>query len=120
MPINSHYHAAVANDEEHARLLLAAQEEQERAGRAKPAAVAGPSLTTWSPEVAALYAVANEVRLSRYAFEIVNSGKQKPSPPEMYPVPTTALGRLQRKTAWQKREAQHQSLVARLLPGKAQ
>jgi hypothetical protein len=104
---------ALSTDEEHARMVIKAQEKARRDGieEKKPS---GPPLSTWSPEVAMLANVADELRALRYLTTAVNS-KNKPNPPMPYARPITAFDRVRN----QEREAAHRALVARVLPHKA-
>ena len=72
-----------------------------------------PPMATYSSEVEMLTAVADEIRLMRYALERANGSKQS-SPPPMYPRPYTAM----EKARVDRRETRHKSLVARMLPHK--
>jgi hypothetical protein len=98
LPSNSHYIAAIANDEE-----LADGAE----GEAAPSA---PPLTEWSPVVAALAAVAD--RLSTLINVQVARGGGQTTKIAPYPRPVTAAQRIKERN----KLTRHQELVARLIP----
>jgi hypothetical protein len=107
----------VAGDEEHAKLLLAAQ--AARKADSEPGEY-HPPLTRWTPEVEALAAVVDELRLVRHILTLANSDpkKSKPKMPPLYARPVTALGRLRPRMDHQRRKAKHEALTARLLPNR--
>jgi hypothetical protein len=100
LPSNSHYIAALADDEE-----LAASFDGDPAPRP-------PRLTEWSPEVAAI--VASFDRLGDILCTLIaaNGGKPPKIPP--YPRPVTAAERVKQ----QRRMLNHRELVARVLPNR--
>lgn len=116
LPGHSHYAAAVANDEEHAELVAKALEERKQSGDTEDI---GPSLTNWTPEVAALTAVLDAVNQVRYAVVAVNAGKKAGEPPKPAKRPVTALEKASRRAEHRRRQSAHESLTARLLPRKA-
>jgi len=117
LPGHSHYSAAVANDEEHARMVaeaIAARKE-----RGEDDGDKGPALTTWSPEVAVMTQVLDAVHSVRYAVVAVQAGKKAGDPPKPARRPVTALERAMRVGEFNRRKAVHEALVARVLPHKA-
>lgn len=114
LPRHSYYYEAVANDEEHAKMLAKAMASRE-AGDGGPK---GPPIHTWTPEVSALTEVLDAVRNVAYTVAAVNSTKRI-EPPKPAQRPVTALDRLMKRERHEARQATHQKLVARLLPHKA-
>lgn len=116
LPAHSWYNATVSMDEEHANMvaeaLLQSDEESEDSG---------PSLVGWSPEVSALTNILDAVNAVSYAIVAVNSEKGK-TPKEPAPArrPVTPLERAIKRAQYNRRKAKHESLVARVLPHKAQ
>lgn len=117
LPSHSHYSAAVMNDEEHAKLLAEAHAKKKKDGGQEEDR--GPSLTTWTPEVAVLTQVLDAVNSVRYAVVAVQAGKKAGDPPKPARRPVTALERAMRRAEYNRRKAAHESLVARVLPQKA-
>jgi hypothetical protein len=117
LPAHSWYAATVSMDEEHAKMMadaMAAREATEGVKEPK-----GPSLTTWTPEVAALTSVLDAVRQVQHAIVAVNSPKGKtPEPPKPAPRPVTPLEKAMKVNEYNRRKAAHESLVARMLPHK--
>jgi hypothetical protein len=119
LPAHSWYAASVSMDEEHARMMAESIAARQASG--EEAESSGPSLTTWTPEVAALTNVLDAVRGVQHAIVAVNSEKGKmPEPPKPSPRPTTPLERALKRAAFDRRKASHEALVARMLPRKAQ
>jgi hypothetical protein len=101
LPRDSHYIAAIANDDE----VMA-----ELPADAKPSP---PPLTEWSAEVAALAVLVDRLgELIRLMAVQVSGKKQRPIPP--YPRPITAADKVRRR----RKHHKHQALRARLLPGR--
>lgn len=98
LPSNSHYIAALADDEE-----LAASMDEDPAPRP-------PRLTEWSPEVAAIAASLD--RLGEVLCALIAGNGQAPPKIAPYPRPVTASQRIKQRRRMQK----HQALVARVLP----
>lgn len=115
LPAHSWYSSTVSMDEDHAKMMadsLAAQEKTNEAPK-------GPSLTTWTPEVAALTNLLDAVRGTTHAIIAVNSDKGKaPEPPKPAPRPITPLERALKAADFARRKSAHESLVARMLPHK--
>ena len=90
------------NDEEHVKLLLKAQEGQDKQPWAPP-------MATWSPELEQLVTLTDAVRTVQVTLSRVNGGKGefKPSPR-----PVTMMDKVRR----QLRRLAHQELVRRVLP----
>lgn len=110
LPRNSHFAEAVANDEEHARLLAeaipASRGEEWR-----------PPMSTWSPEVAMLADLIDAVNALKAVVTMANSQKGARKPDlKPYPRPGTMLEKVRRE---QRRKA-HEELVARVLPNRRQ
>lgn len=100
LPSNSHYIAALADDEE-----LAASMDGDPAPRP-------PKLTEWSPEVAAI--VASFDRLGDVLCTLIAANGMQPPKIPPYPRPVTAAERIKQRRRMQK----HQDLVARVLPSR--
>lgn len=116
LPSHSWYASTVSMDEEHAKMMaeaLAARQESD--DDRKPV---GPSLTSWTPEVAALTNVLDAVRGVQHAVIAVAAGKKAPEPPKPAPRPVTPLERALKRVDFERRKAAHENLVARLLPHK--
>lgn len=117
LPGHSHYNAAVATDEEHARLMAESIAARKAAG--EETEDTGPSLTTWTPEVAALTRVVDELKNVRYAVIASQVGKKAGDPPKPEKRPVTAIQAAIKRAEHARRKAAHESLVARVLPQKA-
>lgn len=115
LPAHSWYAATVSMDEEHAKMMAEAIAEQgSSSGESK-----GPSLTTWTPEVAMLTNIYDAVRGVQHAVVAVQSAKGKaPEAPKPAPRPVTPLERAIKIAENSRRRAKHESLVARVLPHK--
>lgn len=112
LPRNSHYGQAVADDEEHAKMILAAQREAEKQGK-KPPPYA-PPLTSWSPERETLTEILDAIRgLAVVTANVQGNHLPMPKPS---PRPRTAFDRVQHRM----RMEQHESLVARVKAAQAQ
>jgi len=100
LPSDSHYVAALADDEE-----LAASTEADPKPRP-------PRLTEWSPEVQALAATVDRLGDVLRVLVAANGG----NPPKIphYPRPVTASERVKQR----RRMRDHQALVARVLPNR--
>lgn len=118
LPGHSHYSAAVATDEEHARLMAEAMAARKAEG-GDDEKDRGPALTTWTPEVAVLTRVVDELKNVRYAVIAAQAGKKAGDPPKPEPRPTTAITKAIKRAEHARRKAAHESLVARVLPHKA-
>lgn len=118
LPAHSWYAAAVSQDEEHAKMLaeaIASQPEGKNDGDKQH-----PSLTTWTPEVAAMTNVLDAVRSVQHAIVAVNSEKGKaPKPPDPAPRPVTPLEKAIKRAQFDRRKAKHDALAARMLPHKS-
>lgn len=117
LPGHSWYSAAIANDEEHAKMVAQAAQERKASGEAAPDS--GPSLVGWSPEVAATTRLIDAVNGVRYAVIAVQAGKKAGDPPKPERRPVTAIERAMRAAEFNRRKTAHESLVARVLPHKA-
>lgn len=119
LPAHSWYAATVSMDEEHARMMAEAMSKQvEETGEIPKSK--GPSLTTWTPEVAALTAILDATRSVQHAIVAVNSPKGKaPEPPKPSPRPQTPLEAAIKLMEHRRRKSKHEALVARLLPHKS-
>lgn len=117
LPAHSWYAATVSMDEEHARMMaesiIKAREANPDSQEAK-----GPSLTGWTPEVAALTNVLDAVRGVQHAIIAVNAGKKAPEPPAPAPRPVTPLESALKRAEFARRKAAHDALAARVLPHK--
>lgn len=118
LPGHMHYSAAVANDEEHAKMVADAVTARRNAGE-HPEESKGPSLIGWSPEVAAITRNTDAVNALRHAVVAVQIGKKAGDPPKPEKRPVTALEAALRRAENERRQKAHNSLVARVLPHKA-
>lgn len=112
LPSHSWYSVSVTEDEEHAAMLaerLAAEPPSEGEN-------AGPSLSSWTPEVAVLTGVLDAVRRVEYAVIAAQAGsKAAGQPPKPSPRPVTPLERALKRADFERRKAKHEALVARVL-----
>ena len=109
LPQHSNTKAALANDDEYARLVLDGRTDQDlqRSGQSMA------TLSEFTPEVAALFTVID--RLGDVCNGLVGLGGKKPRPNRPVPRPKSAIERV----AAENRRKAHQSLVNRVLPGRA-
>lgn len=118
LPRHSYYSDAVSNDVEHARMLADAYAEQGEDGE-KPKRTM--PMTQFTPEVSALADLIDAVNRNTHVLQLVNTDPKagkKPSPPEPYLRPETALQREMKVATTRARQRKHEELVARLLPHK--
>lgn len=101
LPRDSFFSEAVAQDEDHARMLLAHPSSRGSTAYAPP-------LSTWSPEVELLTSILDAVQTAGIMSANVQ-GAKLPAP-KPAPRPRTAVERLRTRAALE----QHESLVARL------
>lgn len=118
LPSHTWYSASVANDEEHAKMIAESIARRQAAGESIDEQ--GPSMVTWSPEVAAITAVQNEIKSLTYLMQVVNhdSKSAKPEPPKPAPSPKTPLEAAIKRAKYEDRKARHESLALRMLPHK--
>lgn len=117
LPGHSWYAATVSMDEEHAKMMAESIAARPKAEKGEST---GPSLTTWTPEVAVLTNVLDAVRQVQHAVVAVQAPKGKaPEAPKPSPRPVTPLERALKNLEHQRRKSAHESLVARVLPQKA-
>jgi hypothetical protein len=117
LPAHSWYASSVSTDEDHAKMMAESIAARRESGENTDAS--GPSLTTWTPEVAALTNVLDAVRQVSYAVMASQHGKKAGEPPKPAPRPVTPLERALKRAEFDRRKSSHQSLVARLLPHKS-
>lgn len=108
LPRTSYFSQAVANDEEHALMILRAQEAGMTTGRS------GPSLTHWSPEAERLDSILDGIRALIVAT--ANGAGAHLPPPKPVARPTTALDRVRHR----QRMLKHEALVARVKAAQAE
>lgn len=101
LPSDSPFHAAVADDEEYAAMLL----DTDDGGAVEP-----PPLTEYGPQVRALATLVDRVSYL-IGVQVARAGKNPPRF-DPYPRPVTAVERVRRRRAMDR----HEQLVARLLP----
>jgi hypothetical protein len=116
LPAHSWYAASVSMDPEHAKMMAESLAAREEAGDEQKAT--GPSLTTWTPEVAALTNVLDAVRGVQHAVFAAQHGKKAGEPPKPAPRPITPLERALKLAEFDRRKSKHEALVARMLPHK--
>lgn len=114
LPSHSWYSSAVSSDEEHAAMIAESLARRTEEGERTPT---GPSMVSWTPEVAAITTVADAVRRVEYTLGRVNGSKEKP--PEPLPRPSTPLEAAIKRVKFNDRKAKHDALAKRLLPHKA-
>lgn len=114
LPGHSWYSSAVSGDEEHAAMIAESLAMRESEGEKAPA---GPALHTWTPEVALLTALRDDVRALHYIIP-ASQGDKKAKPPPPLPRPTTPLEAAVHRASFEHRKAKHEDLVKRLLPHK--
>jgi hypothetical protein len=108
----------VADDPEHARLLLEAQERSK--AQDKPEEWA-PPMATWTPEVGLLAEVVDSINQLRITLIAANLERGKTPPKfEAYPRPKSALAKVRKLSEYERRKAAHEALVARLIPIRSQ
>lgn len=118
IPSNSYYNEALSNDPEHSEMLAKVQADAKDSVNGAEEAPKIP-LTTWSPEVAALTRLIDAVKGVQYTLAAVNSEKGKaPNPPDPEPRPTTLLQKFTEREERRRRQRNHETLAARLLPHK--
>lgn len=117
LPAHSWYAAAVSMDEEHARMMAESIAARQASGE-EEAKSTGPSLTTWTPEVAMLTNLLDAVRGVQHAVFAAQHGKKAGEPPKPSPRPITPLERALKRAEYDRRKAKHESLVQRMLPHK--
>lgn len=105
LPGHSHFAAAVANDDDHAEMLLAAEDSQ-------PKGSYHPSLTSWTPEVAQLVNLTDLLKnLIAVTISAANGKAPKVAPS---PRPETAIDRIRRERS----QKVFSDLKAILTPGR--
>lgn len=109
LPQHSNTKAALANDDEFARMVLDGRDDSDlrASSSGNKAAV---TLAEFTPEVAALYDVID--RLGDVCAGLVNLGGKKPRQQRPVPRPKSAFERV----AIENRRTAHRSLVSRVLP----
>lgn len=119
LPSHTYYSETVSNDEEHAAMLAKAEAARRKSGE-EPQEWA-PPLRTWTPEVDTLTKILDAINGLKYVTIAANSEKGKaPKPPEPAPRPRTAIDIARKRAEYDRRMVKHKSLVARLLPHKAE
>jgi hypothetical protein len=103
LPRNSYYAQAVANDEEHARMLLESMQGEKSDH--------SPALSTWTQEAAILADLVDAVNALQHTLIAVNSTKGAGKPKDPYPRPKTAIDRVRRQV----RQERHEALANRML-----
>jgi len=106
LPAASNTKAALANDDDFARMVLGGRDLDDLNSSAK----ASVSLAEYTPEVAALYSVID--RLGDVCAGLVGLGGKKPNKVRPVPRPKSAFERI----AIENRRNAHKSLAARVLP----
>lgn len=117
LPGHSWYSAAITEDEEHAKAMAEILANRPEGEEKKDDS---PSWTTWTPEVAALKELQDSVNYLAYITVAANSEGKAPAPPKPVSRPNSPIANALRRVELERREAKHQSLVARMLPHKAQ
>lgn len=119
LPSHTYYAEAVSNDEEHADMI--AKAEAARRENGQPEEKWTPPLRSWTPEMGKLTEILDAVRGLNFTLIAVNSEKGKAGqPPPPSPRPMTAIDKARKRADYHRRLESHKSLVARMLPKKAQ
>lgn len=116
LPSHGWFNATVAMDEDHAKLMADAIAQRGAATDAAEDKAAGPPLTSWTPEVAAITTLTDAVNSLRHAVIAVQVGDKAGQPPKPMPRPQTPFQLAMKRQEHQRRAAKHADLVARLLP----
>lgn len=116
LPAHSWYSASVSTDEEHARMIAESLAARKAAGDAD--LPDGPPMQTWTPEVAALTALRDDVRALHFLIP-ASAGDRTAKAPEPLPRPYSPLEGAMKRANHQTRQKKHNSLVSRMLPHKA-
>lgn len=111
LPLTSHYAAAMANDEEYIRSVIAAN-----GGQMPESKRQGPALTVWSQEASTLATIADLLKANNSLLVKINS-KPGAAAPKVEPEPRP-------HTAWigismEVRLGKHRALASRLLGDRA-
>lgn len=114
LPAHSWYASNVSMDPEHAQMMAEHIQRQRSSGNAETEPT-GPSLTTWTPEVAALTNVLDAVRGVQHAVIAVQAGNKAGDPPKPAPRPVTPFEQALKLAQHRDRKAKHESLVARMV-----
>jgi len=117
LPAHAWFNATVAMDEEHAEMMAASVAEREASGAAEDNS-SGPSLTTWTPEVAAITTLTDAVNSVRHAVIVAQVGDKAGKPPKPMPRPVTPYQQALKRREYERKRAKHEALVARLLPNR--
>lgn len=115
LPSHSWYSASAAQDERHAKMLAESVAARQQGAAAEDR---GPSLTGWTPEVAALTTLIDATRGVQHAVFAAQHGKKAGDPPKPMPRPVTALEKALKAASFNSRKAAHEALVARVLPNR--
>jgi|SRR5690606_24656588 len=111
LPYASHFRERMLNDPEMVEMIMKRQMEQEKDGKKK--SKSGIPVSEYTRVVGIGRDLIQEIRSLRAVVLAVAGGGSKP--PEPYEGPITLL----KEAEFNVRQAQHDSLVARVLPGKA-
>lgn len=114
LPAHSWYASSVSMDEEHAKMMAEVITARRAAGEEEKSD-RSPSLTSWTPEVAALTNVLDAVRGVSYAVYASQAGDKAGKPPPPAPRPVTPLERALKAADHNSRKQKHEELVARLI-----
>lgn len=113
LPSHSWYSATVNMDPEHAKMLAESIAARAASGEDENK---GPHLTTWTPEMSMLAKVIDAIKGVSWTVAAVNG--QKPAEPKPEPRPRTPIELEMKRAEYARKKANHESLVARLLPHK--
>lgn len=119
LPVHSQYHAAIANDEEYARLVVAAEIEKEEREGPQAERIWRPALTRWTPAREGAAEVVDALRSLQYLLTIINSKEgSSVKPPEPAPRPETAFESVRRELQAEADQRYYDEIVGKLLPNK--
>lgn len=116
LPRNTYYSEAVANDEEHAKALAEAAEARRGETEGEDP---GPPMHLWDQNAAMTAELIDAVHGLTFTVAAANGAKNL-KPPNPYTRPKTAIDKMKRQVYAANRQKQHEALVARLLPHKAE
>jgi hypothetical protein len=110
LPPNTHYHAALSMDEDHAKMVIEAEEAARKRGEMPDKK--SPSVATWSPEVGVLTSILDALRENTYVTKAVATDKGGGRPPKPAPRPTSVTESVRFKM----KQKAHDILKRRMLP----
>lgn len=114
LPSHSWFSASVSGDTEHAAMIAESLAARQAEGEQTDT---GPAMHTWTPEVAELRALRDDVRQLSYVIP-ASQGDKKVKPPEPLARPVSPLEAAIKSAKFNARKERHDALTKRLLPHK--